>query len=119
MSDQLSLFGGEGGPAQAVRPAKGRKPGGLRKRFKLSFAILPDAAVAAEISRFGIWVDRQYGIHGEPLRADRLHITLHVLGEYEEHPIEPIRWTAREFVLINSHVGKTYHEHVGRWPLLA
>lgn len=206
MPDQLNLFGGEGGPPQAVRPAKGRKPGEPRKRFKLFFAILPDAAVAAEISKFGIWLDQQYGIHGAPLRADRLHVTLHVLGEYDErsdevieiakrvgdrvkaapfevvfdramtfntashpyvlrvshstdqyirdfwlnlgmeianvrpfrepsftphmtlsyngrvtaeHPIEPIRWTAREFVLINSHVGKTYHEHVGCWPLRA
>jgi 2'-5' RNA ligase len=150
-------------------------------------------------------LDLQNGVGGHPLRTDRLHITLHVLGEYDErpesdialarqaadavvadafdvefdramtfhtpsnpyvlrvgegteqieafwlklgieianvrsfrepsftphmtlsykgnvaaeHPIEPIRWTAREFVLINSHVGKTYHEHVGRWPLLA
>jgi 2'-5' RNA ligase len=206
MLDQLNLFGGEGGPRSAVRPAKGRKSGGPRKRFKLFFAILPDAAVAAEISKFGVWLDRQYGIHGDPLITDRLHITLHVLGEWDERPdelidiakrvgdlvkaapfevvfdramtfntssnpyvlrvsqdtdqyirdfwlnlgmeianvrpfreplftphmtlsykgnvtvehaIEPIRWTAREFVLINSHVGRTYHEHVGRWPLLA
>jgi 2'-5' RNA ligase len=34
-----------------------------------------------------------------------------------EHAIEPIRWTAREFLLIDSHVGKTYHEVVGRWRL--
>jgi 2'-5' RNA ligase len=206
MLDQLNLFGGEGGPPPAGRTAKGRKSGGPRKRFKLFFAILPDAAVAADISKFGVWVDRQYGIHGDPLITNRLHITLHVFGEWDERPdeaidiakrvgdlvkaapfevvfdramtfntssnpyvlrvsqstdqhirdfwlnlgieianvrpfreplftphmtlsykgnvtvehaIEPIRWTAREFVLINSHVGKTYHEHVGRWPLLA
>ena len=204
MPDQLNLFGGDGSPPRAERPANGRKPGEPRKRFKLFFAILPDAVTAAEISKLGIRLDRQYGIHGDPLKTDRLHITLHVLGEYDErpddvidmgkrvgdlmhaapfevmfdramtfntssnpyvllvsestdkairdfwlslgmeianfrpfrkpkfkphmtlsykgnvtpeHPIEPIRWTAREFVLINSHVGETYHEHVGHWPL--
>jgi 2'-5' RNA ligase len=204
MPDQLNLFGGDDSPPRGERPANGRKPGGPRKRFKLFFAILLDAAVATEISKLGVGLDRQYGIHGDPLRPDRLHITLHVLGEYDERPdeeidmakrvgdlvratqfdvvfdramtfnteshpyvlrvsqdtdqairdfwlklgmeianvrpfrapsftphmtlsykgnvtrehsIEPIRWTAREFVLINSHVGKTYHEHVGRWPL--
>ncbi|MDO8698814.1 MAG: 2'-5' RNA ligase family protein [Rhodoferax sp.] len=204
MLDQLNLFGGEGGPPQPVRPVKGSKAGEPRKRFKLFFAIPVDADVAAEISKRGSCLDAQYGIHGNPLRPDRLHITLHVWGEYDErpddaiamakhvgdlvqaasfdvvfdramtfntasnpyvlrvspstdqairdfwlnlgmeianvrpfrepsftphmtlsykgnvtpeHPIEPIRWTAREFVLINSHVGKTYHEHVGRWSL--
>lgn len=206
MPDQLNLFGGEGALPQAVRPEKSRKPGEPRKRFKLFFAILPDAAVAADLSALGIRLDRQHGVRGDPMRADRLHITLHVVGEYDErpdeviemakrvgnrvkavpfevvfdramtfntasnpyvlrvshdtdqrirdfwlnlgmeianvrpfrepsftphmtlsykgnvtaeHPIEPVRWTAREFVLINSHVGKTYHEHVGRWPLRA
>lgn len=48
------------------------------------------------------------------------HMTLSYMGRaVVEHPIEPIRWTAREFVLINSHVGDTYHEVVGRWPLRA
>lgn len=206
MLDQLNLFGGECGSPPAVLPKMGRKAGEPRKRFKLFFAILPDAATAARISKCGIGLDEQYGVHGDPLRPDRLHITLHVLGEYDErpddviaiakrvgdlvkvapfdvvfdramtfntasnpyvlrvsqstdpyirdfwlklgmeianvrpfrepsftphmtlsykgnvtaeHPIEPIRWTAREFVLINSHIGKTYHEHVGRWPLRA
>jgi RNA 2',3'-cyclic 3'-phosphodiesterase len=43
------------------------------------------------------------------------HITL-LYGErsVEEHPIEPIRWTVNEFVLIHSMSG---HVHLGRWPL--
>src|SRR5258708_5049990 len=43
------------------------------------------------------------------------HITL-LYGErnVEKHPIEPIRWTVNEFVLIHS-VG--CHVHLGRWPL--
>ncbi len=35
----------------------------------------------------------------------------------EEHPVAPIRWTVREFVLVLSLVGWTEHRHVGRWPL--
>lgn len=36
-----------------------------------------------------------------------------------EHTIEPIHWTVKEFVLINSHVGQGVHEVLGRWPLHA
>lgn len=36
-----------------------------------------------------------------------------------EHAIEPIHWTVKEFVLINSHVGQGVHEVLGRWPLRA
>lgn len=203
MSDQLNLFGSNAVPPEDKHPARPGKSQGPRKRFKLFFAILPGMADAERISRLGASLDLQYGIGGHPLRTDRLHITLHVLGEYDErpeldialarqaadavvaeafdvefdramtfrtpsnpyvlrvgdgteqieafwlklgieianvrpfkrpaftphmtlsyngqpkaeHPIEPLRWTAREFVLINSHVGDTYHEPVGRWSL--
>jgi len=36
-----------------------------------------------------------------------------------ERTIESIRWTAREFVLVDSRVGKTQHVQLARWPLLA
>ena len=32
-------------------------------------------------------------------------------------PLAPIAWTAREFVLIHSLLGKTTHIHLNRWPL--
>lgn len=31
--------------------------------------------------------------------------------------IEPVRWTATEFALIDSHVGDGYYECLGTWPL--
>jgi 2'-5' RNA ligase len=34
-----------------------------------------------------------------------------------EHGIEPVCWTATEFALIHSLVGKTEHVVLGRWPL--
>jgi RNA 2',3'-cyclic 3'-phosphodiesterase len=36
-----------------------------------------------------------------------------------EHMLaEPVRWIAREFVLIRSLVGKSEYEYIDRWPLL-
>jgi 2'-5' RNA ligase len=34
-----------------------------------------------------------------------------------EQPIEPLRWTVREFVLVQSLLGQTQHVALGRWPL--
>ncbi|APW43087.1 hypothetical protein RS694_11480 [Rhodoferax saidenbachensis] len=46
------------------------------------------------------------------------HITLAYKGRLGlVHSIEPLRWSAHELVLINSHQGKTVHEVLGRWPL--
>jgi 2'-5' RNA ligase len=43
------------------------------------------------------------------------HVTLlYADRDVEEHPIEPIRWTVNEFVLIHSMHG---HVHLARWPL--
>ncbi len=43
------------------------------------------------------------------------HITLlYADRSVEEHPIEPIRWTVNEFVLVHSMHG---HVHLARWPL--
>lgn len=34
-----------------------------------------------------------------------------------ELAIEPLRWTATEFALIDSHVGESHYECLGTWPL--
>jgi 2'-5' RNA ligase len=63
---------------------------------------------------------------GEALRGQGLRVrrgfTPHMTMTYDrhvvaEHVIEPIRWRAREFVLIRSHVGKGIYDVLGRWPL--
>lgn len=33
------------------------------------------------------------------------------------HVVAPITWLVRDFVLIHSELGKTTHNHLGRWPL--
>lgn len=48
------------------------------------------------------------------------HLTLlYDKHEVAERTLEPVRWTAREFVLVDSRVGKTQHVQLARWPLLA
>lgn len=48
------------------------------------------------------------------------HVTLLYGGQpMPEKEIDPITWVVDEFVLIDSHIGLTHHETVGRWPLKA
>jgi 2'-5' RNA ligase len=48
----------------------------------------------------------------------------HMTVLYDEMPVpehvlaEPVRWIAREFVLIRSFIGKSEYEYIDRWPLL-
>jgi 2'-5' RNA ligase len=43
------------------------------------------------------------------------HVTLlYADRQVEEYPIEPIRWTVKEFVLVHSTSG---HRHLAHWPL--
>ena len=46
------------------------------------------------------------------------HITLtYDKVRVKPHAIEPVTWTVTDFVLIHSVLGKTTHNHLGRWPL--
>ena len=53
---------------------------------RLFFAILPDPATAARICVFTQQLSQEHGLRGRPLLADRLHITLHHLGDYAGLP---------------------------------
>jgi 2'-5' RNA ligase len=37
----------------------------------------------------------------------------------EPDPVAPVSWTVKELVLVRSHLGKSLHEPLGRWPLSA
>ncbi|MGV8932238.1 MAG: 2'-5' RNA ligase family protein [Luteimonas sp.] len=176
---------------------------------RLFFALFPDQEAAARISTLAQSLRGEHRLHGQALREDRLHVTLHHLGDYAgvpqdvvaqagvaaarlavaafeasfDHvssfsgrpgncplvlrgdqglvpllamqrelgesmkiagigrwvksgfiphvtllydarsvamqPVEPIAWTAREFVLVHSELGQTRHHVLGRWPLRA
>lgn len=56
------------------------------------------------------------------LRASRARFSPHLTLTYDERrfearAIEPIAWTVREFVLIDSWHGKTHYDIKGRWAL--
>jgi RNA 2',3'-cyclic 3'-phosphodiesterase len=34
-----------------------------------------------------------------------------------EQAVEPVKWTAHDFVLVHSLLGQTRHIHLGRWPI--
>jgi len=54
------------------------------------------------------WVEMRFTPHMTLLYDDRT---------VEEQPIEPIRWTVREFALVHSLLGQTRHIPLGRWML--
>jgi 2'-5' RNA ligase len=63
--------------------------GGLdlpRATDRLFFAVFPDAVTAARIVDIAQALRDSLGLRGKPLRADRLHVTLHHLGDYAGLP---------------------------------
>lgn len=58
------------------------------------------------------------GLGGATRGEFKPHVTLlRDGGRAKPAPVAPIIWTAREFVLVHSLLGKTTHIHLGRWPL--
>lgn len=53
----------------------------------------------------------------EPGQGFTPHMTLaYAPRAIERHAVEPVRWTADSFSLVESHVGEGIHEVLGRWP---
>ena len=54
----------------------------------------------------------------KPARSFTPHMTLaYARRKLERHALEaPVRWSAGSLVLIDSHLGKSVHEVLGRWP---
>lgn len=67
MSEQLSLAGFDAAQAPTDR---------------LFFAIFPDVVVAEQISQLARRLRSEHGLKGRPLATERLHVTLHHLGDY-------------------------------------
>jgi RNA 2',3'-cyclic 3'-phosphodiesterase len=73
------------------------------------------AAVSQLGGTLGLALKRA-GLRSQPSRKP--HMTMLYNGRViEERAFEPIRWTATEFVLVLSHLGKTHHQWLARWPL--
>jgi len=53
---------------------------------RLFFAVMPDAATAARIAELAEGLREEHGLDGHPLARERLHVTLHHLGDYAGLP---------------------------------
>jgi 2'-5' RNA ligase len=71
VGEQLSFVGVEA----SRQPADG-----------LFFAVLPDEFTAADISRLVQRQCRAHGLKGKPILAERLHVSLHYVGDYAGLP---------------------------------
>ena len=62
---------------------------------------------------------RELGVTERPGYRFSPHLTLgYRIGEPFSERVAPVSWTADEIVLIDSHVGRTRHEVLGRWRLV-
>jgi RNA 2',3'-cyclic 3'-phosphodiesterase len=57
---------------------------------RLFFALKPDVAACASIAETARALQRDLRLSGTPLAEERLHVTLHHLGDYEQLPEELI-----------------------------
>ena len=62
---------------------------------------------------------KKAGFKCDPTSNFTPHVTLlYDEREVDQQAIEPICWTAREFIFVDSLVGKSEHVPIARWPLL-
>lgn len=61
---------------------------------RLFLAIYPDAATAASIAALAAALHERHSLHGRPLASERLHVTLHHLGDYVGVPQDVVRGVA-------------------------
>jgi 2'-5' RNA ligase len=95
MLRQCSLF--DEPPAGLGTAALARPPrlaGAPARVHSLFLAVLPEAADAVRLHAHARQVEERLGFAGRALDADRLHVTLHVLGAFADEPpdAEVDRW---------------------------
>ncbi len=85
------------------------RPFVLRNRHGASGVVAFQRRLGAAMTACGL---------GKFVRPYTPHMTLlYDTADVTEHSIEPIGWTASEFVLIHSMLGQTRHVRLGVWPL--
>lgn len=86
MPEQLILPGVEPGGPQPPRQRAQSAPRRPRKAFNLFFAIRPTPEDARRLAALGDSLAVAQGLQCQPLPAERLHVSLHNLGEYDAVP---------------------------------
>lgn len=96
--------------AASFRGKPDKRPFVLRGGDALGPLIAFQQALGFEMAKAGLgqYVEKSFTPH-VTLLYDPSLVT--------ETPVEPIRWTVRELVLIHSLLGRTQHIPLGRWPL--
>ena len=93
---------------QSYLNSGGQHPFVLCGRHGLDDIIAFRAVIRARMRRAGFEVASSFNPHVTLMWSDRI---------IAPHPVFPIRWTAEELLLVESHVGQARHRHVARWPL--
>lgn len=87
------------------------------------FVLLGDEGDLAALQAFRQALGQAIARTGLKMKSSLTQFKPHVTLLYDkaalapEQPVEPIEWTAREFVLIHSLLGQTRHIPLGRWSL--
>jgi len=110
MADQFSLDGFEP-PAEPTD--------------RLFFALLPDQAAAERVAGLTQQWRRDHGLAARPIPAERLHVTLHHLGDYLGVPTHIVAEASRvaaglrisPFTIVLDHLA-TFSGKPGRLPLI-
>jgi RNA 2',3'-cyclic 3'-phosphodiesterase len=71
---------------------RGRRP---RNPERLFFCVMPDDAVSGEVMQLGDRLFVQHALGGSRLRRDRLHMSLHPVGDYPRLPTKVIYAASR------------------------
>ena len=91
---QASLFDAFSGAPSSPVPSLPSRPDGATAIHSLFFAVVPDPADASRLHAHARRVEAHLGLTGRALEAERLHVTLHLVGEEGDAPAqaEIARW---------------------------
>jgi 2'-5' RNA ligase len=78
-------------------------PAAPRSTDRLFFALFPDDDVAVEIAELTRRLRGELGLKGKPIATDRLHVTLHFLGDFPGLPKEIIASASAAAESLTSH----------------
>jgi 2'-5' RNA ligase len=87
MGDQFLLFGDEPSPPAPRRPSASPVPAATVRRqpgHSLFLALVPTSEDAAGIVESGRRIERDCGVRGRALEAERLHVSLYPVGAYDD-----------------------------------
>lgn len=107
---RMAPFGVTFDRAASFSSAPRNRPFVLRGDAGLTGLMAFQRALGLEMSKAGLarWAKPAYTPHVTLLYDDRA---------VAEQAVQPITWTAGEFVLVHSLIGRTLHVPLARWPL--